>query len=40
MTENLAIYRHLGYVEVDRRTDGGYQRSYIEKLLAPRDGGD
>jgi GNAT superfamily N-acetyltransferase len=40
MTENLAIYQHLGYVEFDRRLDDGYQRIYMEKLLAPRHGRD
>lgn len=34
MTENLALYPHLGFVEVDRRYDDGYQRVYFEKALA------
>jgi len=33
MTENQAIYAHLGYVEVERRTEDGYRRIYMEKLL-------
>ena len=37
MTENQAIYAHLGYTEVDRRTEDGYRRIYMEKRL-PDDG--
>ena len=33
MTENLAIYTHLGYREVDRHAEDGYRRVYMEKLL-------
>jgi GNAT superfamily N-acetyltransferase len=33
MTENLAIYRHLGYREVARRTEEGYRRVFMEKAL-------
>jgi len=33
MTENQAIYTHLGYREVDRHTEDGYRRVYLEKLL-------
>ena len=33
MTENQAIYAHLGYVETRRETEDGYQRVYMEKLL-------
>jgi GNAT superfamily N-acetyltransferase len=33
MTENQAIYAHLGYREVTRRTEDGYRRIYVEKLL-------
>jgi ribosomal protein S18 acetylase RimI-like enzyme len=33
MTENQAIYARLGYVETGRRTEDGYQRIYMEKLL-------
>lgn len=35
MTENLAIYRHLGYRETGRRTDNGYRRVFMAKLLGP-----
>jgi GNAT superfamily N-acetyltransferase len=37
MTENLAIYAHLGYREVGRRPEGGYRRVFMDKVLA--DGG-
>jgi N-acetylglutamate synthase-like GNAT family acetyltransferase len=33
MTENQAIYAHLGYIEVDRRAEDGYRRIYMEKTL-------
>jgi ribosomal protein S18 acetylase RimI-like enzyme len=33
MTENQAIYSHLGYTEVDRRAEDGYRRIYMEKRL-------
>lgn len=33
MTENLAIYAHLGYVEVERRSEDGYHRVFMEKHL-------
>ncbi len=33
MTENQAIYAHLGYREVDRRTENGYRRIYLQKIL-------
>jgi ribosomal protein S18 acetylase RimI-like enzyme len=36
MTENQAIYTHLGYREVDRHAEDGYRRVYMEKLLATR----
>ena len=36
MTENQAIYTHLGYREVDRHTEDGYRRVYMEKLLVSR----
>jgi GNAT superfamily N-acetyltransferase len=35
MTENLAIYARLGYRETGRRTENGYRRVFLEKLLAP-----
>ncbi|KMO68186.1 GNAT family N-acetyltransferase [Mycolicibacterium obuense] len=31
MTENLVFYPRLGYVEVDRRVDNGYDRVYFTK---------
>jgi GNAT superfamily N-acetyltransferase len=34
MTENLAVYEHLGYHEVDRRREEGYRRVFMEKLLS------
>jgi ribosomal protein S18 acetylase RimI-like enzyme len=39
MTENQAIYAHLGYREVQRRTAEGYHRVYMEKPLQPGDSG-
>jgi GNAT superfamily N-acetyltransferase len=33
MTENLAIYSHLGYEGIDRHTDGGYRRVFMEKAI-------
>jgi ribosomal protein S18 acetylase RimI-like enzyme len=33
MTENLSIYPRLGYVEVGRRTEDGFNRVYFEKSL-------
>jgi GNAT superfamily N-acetyltransferase len=33
MTENLAIYARLGYRQVAQRTQDGYRRVYLEKLL-------
>lgn len=43
MTENLRLYPRLGYHEVDRRTEDGFDRVYFEKRLgsgpgAPRFG--
>ncbi|TAJ85524.1 MAG: GNAT family N-acetyltransferase [Reyranella sp.] len=34
MIENLSIYPRLGYVEVGRRTEAGFNRVYFEKSLA------
>ncbi|WP_428245802.1 GNAT family N-acetyltransferase [Ferrovibrio sp.] len=34
MTENLSIYPRLGYVEVARRTESGFNRVYFEKHLS------
>lgn len=33
MIENLSIYPKLGYVEVARRTEDGFNRVYFEKYL-------
>jgi ribosomal protein S18 acetylase RimI-like enzyme len=33
MTENIGLYGHLGYVEVDRRLDEGYRRVFMIKRL-------
>jgi GNAT superfamily N-acetyltransferase len=35
MTENLAMYGHLGFREVDRRIEDGYHRVFMERLLDP-----
>ena len=33
MTENVAMYERIGYVEVDRRTEHGFPRVYMRKRL-------
>jgi ribosomal protein S18 acetylase RimI-like enzyme len=33
MTENIRYYRRLGYEEIDRRTEHGYRRVFMRKLL-------
>ena len=33
MTENLAFYPRLGYTEVERRTDNGFERVFFSKHL-------
>ena len=33
MTENLALYAKIGYVEFDRRTEKGLARVYMRKSL-------
>jgi ribosomal protein S18 acetylase RimI-like enzyme len=33
MVENLVFYRRLGFEEVERRTDDGYRRVFLRKLL-------
>lgn len=35
MTENLAFYARLGYREVDRRTEEGFQRVFFSKPVDP-----
>ena len=34
MTENQALYRHLGFVETGRMTEKGFDRVYMAKPLA------
>lgn len=36
MTENLSIYPKLGYVEIDRRTENGFNRVYFEKAVTSK----
>ncbi|HIC82356.1 MAG TPA: N-acetyltransferase [Kiloniellaceae bacterium] len=33
MTENIALYRRYGYVELERRTVSGFDRVYMEKRV-------
>lgn len=33
MTENLELYKRLGYIEKERKTERGYQRVYMRKRL-------
>ena len=33
MTENIDLYKKLGFVETQRRQEHGYQRVYMRKLL-------
>ncbi|MCI0689878.1 MAG: GNAT family N-acetyltransferase [Sporichthyaceae bacterium] len=35
MTENLALYQRIGYVEYDRRPVHGFSRVYLRKSLTP-----
>ena len=34
MTENIAMYQRTGYVETTRKSEHGYARVYMEKVLA------
>ena len=34
MTENQRLYPRIGYVEIDRRADAGYDRVFYRKALA------
>jgi ribosomal protein S18 acetylase RimI-like enzyme len=34
MTENIALYGRLGFVETHRGAEGGYDRVYMRKVLA------
>jgi ribosomal protein S18 acetylase RimI-like enzyme len=33
MTENIALYTRIGFVETGRRSDGGYDRVFMTKTL-------
>lgn len=33
MVENIAIYTHVGYVETERRDEGGFHRVFMSKYL-------
>ena len=33
MTQNQNIYRHLGYLEIERRREAGFDRIYYRKVL-------
>jgi len=35
MTENIALYRRIGYVETSRATEKGFDRVYMTKPLGP-----
>ncbi|MEO0360480.1 MAG: GNAT family N-acetyltransferase [Pseudomonadota bacterium] len=35
MTENLSLYHALGWTEVGRRTQGGFDRVFFEKRVTP-----
>jgi ribosomal protein S18 acetylase RimI-like enzyme len=34
MTENIEYYQRLGYTEVERRTDEGFRRVFLRKVLS------
>jgi ribosomal protein S18 acetylase RimI-like enzyme len=38
MTENLALYRRIGFVETGRRREAGYDRVFMRKLVRQRTG--
>jgi len=38
MTRNLALYRRRGWVEVERRTEHGFDRVYMERWLGADEG--
>jgi ribosomal protein S18 acetylase RimI-like enzyme len=40
MTENQALYRRLGYVEIGRVTEKGFDRVYMAKALGVSPGDD
>jgi ribosomal protein S18 acetylase RimI-like enzyme len=35
MAENLSLYRRLGYVEIERRREDGFERVFFEKTVGP-----
>ncbi len=37
MTENIALYQRLGYIETERRNEHNFQRVYMHKPLQPSD---
>jgi ribosomal protein S18 acetylase RimI-like enzyme len=38
MTENIPYYERLGYREIERRIEDGYQRVFFRKTLTPHGG--
>ncbi|HEX3764285.1 MAG TPA: hypothetical protein VHW23_36575 [Kofleriaceae bacterium] len=36
--KNLAMYRRRGWIEVERRTEHGYDRVYMERWLGADEG--
>jgi ribosomal protein S18 acetylase RimI-like enzyme len=38
MTRNLALYHRRGWIEVERRTEHGRDRVYLERPLRPHEG--
>jgi GNAT superfamily N-acetyltransferase len=38
MTHNIALYQHLGYQELDRRSEDGYRRVFMQKTVPSRPG--
>ena len=40
MTENINLYKKLGFVETERKREDGYQRVYMRKLLPGSPPGD
>lgn len=38
MTKNLALYRRRGWIEVERRTEHGFDRVYMERSLSADEG--
>ncbi len=37
MTENIALYAKIGYVEYDRRSQGDFSLVYMRKQLSSED---